>query len=500
MNRSKHLKAIHPVLILFPGLIVAQVIATIQVYLSNLELFKNLTAIGSAGYLAIPNKYVMGSLNEFGTAFLGGLFFTFTIGIGICLGAMAAAWIWLQVLQGRKRVLIYFYLFWAGLMAIVNSNGFNLLPTLYFLLVAPVTFALTARRESSFGDGPDLKTRLIHVIPIPLLALMWFTQFNNAMFLDLRDNLLLSNQYGRKFSDFYYAYTLYPAEAFKALNQKTIKSVTIKNIQSRSTNLRIQRQLTANDYLPVEDIANADIVIYRENDHLIFGSDGRQVFKSPIDQFLTDSRQVLQKLSTECDRNAVFRQFTFMSLTLGYPVFLYMILHGVLYHALFFIPDRRKSSLAASVICLLFGILVLVYFQSNRSTGIEIQDFSEALASDMWQTRVAALKMIEQKKMEIVGFRNYPIFLENRPPQERYWLARTLAHSRRPEATADLLKFLKDSNLNVRTMAYYALGMRKDPATIGPILSKIQESRTWYEQMYAYKALRTIGWKQKRSQ
>ncbi len=66
--------------------------------------------------------------------------------------------------------------------------------------------------------------KLVHLIPIPLLALLWFTQFDSAMFLDLRDNLLLSNLLGRKFSDFYYNYTLYPAEAFKSLDQKMIKT------------------------------------------------------------------------------------------------------------------------------------------------------------------------------------------------------------------------------------------------------------------------------------
>jgi hypothetical protein len=75
-------------MILLLGLVIAQIIATIQVYLSNLNLNNTLTNVASAGYLAIPTKQVMGSLRDFSPAFWGGLFFTFTIGAGISLGAM----------------------------------------------------------------------------------------------------------------------------------------------------------------------------------------------------------------------------------------------------------------------------------------------------------------------------------------------------------------------------------------------------------------------------
>jgi len=48
-------------------------------------------------------------------------------------------------------------------------------------------------------------------------------------------------------------------------------------------------------------------------------------------------------------------------------------------------------------------------------------------------------------------------------------------------------------------MALYALGLRRDPRAIRPILDKIENSEDWYCQLYAYKALRSIGWKQTKS-
>jgi len=364
------------------------------------------------------------------------------------------------------------------------------------LIIAPVVFSLTAARESTTETRSNRLKRLIHFIPVPLLALLWFTQFDNQMFLDLRDNLLLSNNCGRKFSHFYYTYTLYPAEAFKALNQKTIKTAKVKNIQDSLKDQRIDRLLTAYDYLPLSDAANVDLIIHQKKDHLIFQSNNHPVFQIPTNQFLANPREVLQKFSAACDRYAVFRQITFLSLLIGFPVSVYMILHAVFYYLGYFIIGRSTSALTASVICLLIGIMVLVSFQLNRSRNIQISNIADALSSPHWQTRVAALKLIEQKKLEIASYGTYPDLIKNETPQERYWLVRALAVSRRPDTFRDLLEYLNDDNLNVRTMAFYSLGLRKDPRAIGPILSKVEKSDNWYDQMYAYKALRSLGWKQ----
>lgn len=499
MDKPRILSTSHPVAILILGLVIAQVIATIQVYLSNLDLYYTLTTVASAGYLAIPNNHVMGMLPEFSPAFWGGLFFTFTLGAGISLGAMAAAWIWVRLFLRKRSILVFFGFVWAGLLFLVNSSGFSLMPTLYFLLIAPVVFALTAKRESMPDSQSDRIRRWVHLIPIPLLALLWFTQFDNTMFLDLRDNLLLSNNHGKKFSNFYYNYTLYPAEAFKTLNQKTIKTGKISITQAGSMNQRIGRRLIAHDYLPVSDATDVDLTILQNDDYLIFQTDRGPAFQIPIDQFFDDSRKVLQRFSVEADRHAIFRQFTFLSLLIGFPVSLYMIIHAVFYYLGYFFIGRSHSALTASLLCLLIGMIVLIYFQFNRSPRIQIQDIAGALKSVQWQTRVAALKLIDQKKLDIAKYPTYPVRLENLTPQERYWLVRTLAFSRRPETFNDLLEFLNDDNLNVRTMAFYSLGLRKNQRAIRPIILKIEKSDIWYEQMYAYKALRSLGWKQTKS-
>jgi len=499
MTGFKISNTFHPVGIIVPGLVIAQVIAAIQVYLSNMDLYATVAAANAAGYLAIPNERVMSSLQNFPAAFFGGLFFSLSIGAGISLGTMAAVWIWARVFLRNKFILLIFLFAWGAMLLLVNIHGFTWFPTLYFLLIPPVIFLLTARRETD-ADIPSIQIqRLMHLIPIPLLAVLWFTQFDNEMFLDLRDNLLLSNFFGKKFSNFYYTYTLYPAEAFKSLDQKVIKTCRLENISNPSINLKLANRLMAYGYLLLPGEAKVDLKIIQKDENLLFQADGRPIFQIQVNQFLLDSKKVLRSYSIKRDCCAIFRQITFLSLLIGFPLLIYMVLHAVFYYLFFLFLGRKRAALTASMLCLLMGISVFVYFQSNRSSSIQISDISGALKSENWHSRVAALKVIQHKKMDVADYQAYPLLLNSQVPQERYWFVKTLAFSRRPETFHDLLTFLNDKNTNIRSMAFLSLGLRKNPQAIKPLLEKIKISDDWYTQMYAYKALRALGWKQTKS-
>jgi HEAT repeat protein len=223
---------------------------------------------------------------------------------------------------------------------------------------------------------------------------------------------------------------------------------------------------------------------------------GRQVYQMQLVQFLSDSTNALRRYSAARDCWAIFRQITFLSLLMGFPLLIYLLLHAVFYYPLMLILDRHKAAWAASTLCLLIGISVFVSFSSNRVSESQIGDLSSALKSEKWQLRIAALKVIDQKKMEVADFQAYPLLLDSRFCQERYWLVKTLAHSRRPETFRDLLTFLNDENSNVRSIAFHSLGQRQNSQAVRPILEKIATADSWYCQMYAYNALRSLGWKQ----
>ena len=117
---------------LLAGLFTAQVIATLQVYISNKVLYRTLTAINDAGYLAVPNQQIMDRLQEFGPAFYGGLFFTLSVGAGLSLLSFAGAWVWGRLSSRNTIPLIFLLFLWAGSLAAVNLKGFSPMVSAYF--------------------------------------------------------------------------------------------------------------------------------------------------------------------------------------------------------------------------------------------------------------------------------------------------------------------------------------------------------------------------------
>jgi hypothetical protein len=496
MNKPKTSNNYHPAGILFIGALLAQMLASIHVYLSNLNLHSTVSAVSGAGYLAIPNDQVMNNLKSIGSAFWGGLFFTFSTGAGLSLGSMAAAWAWTRFFQRSKIVLSLILFGWGGLLFYLNLQGFILIPTLYGLLIPPLIFTLTCRREARTNFLSSRLQHWFHLMPIPLLALLWLSQYDNEMFLDLRDNLLLTNYYGKKFSDFYYTYTLYPAETFKSLDQKIIKTTELENIADDSNYPNIVSKLIANDYFPLSNLAQVDLKINQQKGFLVFKADDHPVFQIRTHRFLSNPREALQSYSSATDRHTVFRQLTFLSLLIGFPILIYVFLHAVLYFPIVMLINHKAAALTASIMCLLIGMIVLIHFHSNRGSNIDINEIAEALRSSHIPTRIAALKTVQQKKLEISAYPTYSLLYQSQIPQERYWFVRALAVSRRPDSIRDLLTFINDKNTNVRCMAFRSLGLRNNTDAVGPILESIRVSQDWYSQIYAYKALRALGWNQ----
>ncbi len=192
---QKRLNSLYPFSSLLIGLALAQILATVHVYLSNRDLYDSLIAIKDAGYLTIPNQNVMRGLKGFGPAFCGGLFFTFSIGAGISFFSLALAWVW-DRLFFRKRYLLYFFLIlWLGCLTALNFHGFKLFVTLYFLVIPPVVFVTAAKSMSYLNKQNRHPYETIHMIPVIVLALFLAWQIDSRMFTDFRDIYLLSNPY-----------------------------------------------------------------------------------------------------------------------------------------------------------------------------------------------------------------------------------------------------------------------------------------------------------------
>jgi hypothetical protein len=496
-NAKFHHSIIPSIAVLLLGIVVAQVIATVQVYFSNADLHRTLVILKQSGYLIVPNQQILPRLLSLKTAFWGGLFFTLTIGVFLSFLSWSAAWVFNRPFRNNRLFLCFCVLAWLTSLVLINSQAFCILITLYFLFI-PATVFVAASRLFAPSKSAASYRQLFLLVPLLLLSLLWATQANSRLFVNLRDKLLLSNSAGIEVNDFYYKYAYYPAEVFKSLDQKLLKSCFIESIETRPVEQALEGTLLAYDYLPVNEARYpADLVVREHNGLLFFQHSGKTILQTNFQEFLADPGKLLEEFSFKTDRCSPFRTFTLFSLLVSLPLVLYSIGFSIVFLVTYFFLNSKTSVWVASILCFFLGTALFLYVQGSvKEKSI---DPARSLASDRWETRVAALKLIEQKNIEVGDFEAYPRVMKSRHVAERYWFVRTLGSSRRIGTYRDLLNFLDDPNPGVVSMAYYALGRRKDPRAVPEILRRIGTSDNWYNQWYAYRALRTLGWKQSRS-
>jgi hypothetical protein len=491
-NNSKR-RAANPWGNIWIGLLVAQVAATLQVRHSNLALHDKMEAVRQAGFLSVPNQFVLPSLKAMTSAFWGGLFFTFSLGAFLTLGTITTAWL-LSRSGSRSWVRRNLPVFmWALLLIWINFSAFDLYVNLYFILIPPIVFLFSRRRMKT---NHRWQSMVIHVVPIIFLALMWFTQFDRHLFVDIRDRLLLSNPIGQRINDFYYHYTLYAAEVFKPPFQKTIKTSVIDINPKSSQHRLLEHILSRFQWLPVESGVKVDLIIRRNQQVLELMNAGRVVSTTTIKEMKRKPKIILQQFAQKIDRYGHFRRMTFYGLLFGFPILLYIGAHSVFRRLWDLIPNVRRSAGLATASCLIIGVVIWIFFQYGRADITGIEDINEALSSGRWQTQVAALRQCRDEGIDVRQMAIYTELKNNRHIPVRYWLVDALAVSKHPQVGDELTDFLNDSSLIVRCRACAALGQRGDPKAIGKLLYLLKRSKEWYFQLYSYNALKALGWNQ----
>jgi hypothetical protein len=487
-------RAVFPAAELVLGMGIAQLLAGLQVHLSNLRLLSEMAAVTAAGFQPVPNLHVMALLPGSGAAFGGGLFFTLSVGAGLALAAAAAGALAASGSARRGRTLAAAALWALGVLSI-NAAGFNLWASLYLLIVPPPVFAmawLSLRREP-----PAWRSLLIsRALPVALLALGWSTQYDAHLFSDLRDHLLMSNPAGERVSSFYYRYTLYAAEAFKSRRQKQINTLRIAPGPADSRRGPVAQALIRSDWLPVASAAALVLDIDAAEGRLRFSENGRPLAEVAIERFLADPRAVLDQVADRCDRWAPFRSLAFWGVLAAFPAALYLLVFALLRLGAGLLTTPRRAELAAAALCLLAGAGILAAFAAGRAGAPGPEGLAAGPAEGAWRQQAAALRAIHETGADICTLPGWQDLEASARPQVRYWFAKALARGRCPEASAAALRLLADPHLNVRTMALEALAGRGERGAVGRVAAFIADSRDWYDQYYAYRALRSLGWTQ----
>jgi hypothetical protein len=481
-----------PVFVLLIGLITSQIIFTIIVYDSDLKLASRLAALKHAGYLTVPNPHVTSTLSDLAPAFYGALFFTLTTGAGITWITLILTLAWISF-SDRKKFFAPLFAVWAAMVAIANINGINVQASLA-LITLPMA---VARAGFWMFDKQDTraswKILTTHFIVLILICLSWVPHLNADAFISVRDNLLLGNSLGRKVNDFYYTYTLYPAEVFKSIDQKMLKTCALE-IDNHRLHEIVENKLRDMDYLTIDAVPPSDVTILGNNQALEFIHNQKKIMEASFQEFLSDPDKIMKDFSTRCDTNAFFRETTFLSLLFAMPITIYILIQSSIMLAMFFVSSPKLRFGVSAVLSLAIGVSASIPLYDAVSKPLAQTDIVAHLRSKDWQTRTAALKKICDEETGIDQFLDLFHDPDFEQIPEKYWFARALSLSRNEKTINILHEYLNDAHPNVICMALYSLGKRKHGGSIDKIIELIQTSDHWYVQWYAYKALRRIGW------
>ncbi len=482
--------------ILLIGISVAQTIATIHLYFSNQAYHKMLTAIHEAGYLAVPNLSAIQHIKGFSPAFYGGLFFTATTGIFLTAISFAAAWIWNHIFSRKPTFLLLIVAIWLAAFFILNQKGISPLITAYLFFIPCTVFPYSIKVFKNHSKRPPFLAITFNVILFIVFSMICATQMKTERFLDIRDHLLLSNPLGEKINGFYYQNSLSAARAFKSYSQELLKTCSLKSIHSDNAGRQFSRVLIQRDYLPIEKSIETDLEIIMNGNELKLVNHDKTVLTVSAENFLNFPDKSLNQFEEKTDRHLFFRALTMISMLFNGAAISYLsiFIFPFVIFRLFF--NDSASSILSGGVCVLLLLVLLFIWESGKNKTFSTDMLSAALTSESRSERIAALRYIDMKKIDIFEFPAYKVLLAKGNIPERYWLAKSISGSHTVQSREPLMRLLDDPHFNVVCMAFYAMGVQGRKSDIPIILDRIETSSNWYEQWYAYKALRKLGWRQ----
>ncbi len=525
-NIKDTLRLLYPFRVVVLGLAVAQVVGTVLVYFSNRSLAAKIAAIQAAGYSPLPGVNIDPSLTSFEAAFAGGAFFTLSTGAGVVLLTFVTI---LLILPLPSLVRVYksgmlkpgfrflgmaVLLITATaatvpvigwLMLLIRANARGLCPglTAFLLLVPPAVVWATLKWSPQRKGYKRLPWRNpFHFVLIAVLLAIWLSQVNKDVFVNLKDNLLLTSRPGAAIVDFYYRYTLFPAEVFKPLADKQLKTCVIAGDMDAKTARSLEAVLRAQNYFVIaEEGPAADLRLVFQEDRLILGHGKKAVLIVDRNRFMRSAAEILDQFSAETDNSKAFRQFTIVALLGVAPLILYLSSYAVFCLFPGVLLNIRVASFLAPLLCFIFWICVMLALDAPAADTLTRDQAAAAIRDGTRKERIVALRFIHDNRLDIAGFPGYQKLLTTTDFAQRYWLVSNLGNSRAPEATRAIFRFLESDSAYIICKAIAAIADRFEnldgktqESYREVVLEKMQSTDNWYVQFYAFKDSRRLGW------
>ncbi len=475
------------------GITVSHAMFSVMVYVSNIRLNEIVSLLSAAGYITVPNHLVAAGLKNWEPASAGALFFSLTIGAGLCIATFMLVLTWRTFFRSSSIALMVMLMLWAALLYRANADGVNIWATAACLIIPFVAARATLLLLSESSKPSPLAALAFPLAGFLIIIAFWAPRADGDAFLRIRDHLLLPNPVGEKITRFYYQYTLYPAEVFKSLDQKLLKTCTI-HMDDPDMLKKIKDRLHAEDYLSVDGPVSVDLRITECDGQLVLHQNNREILELPATGFMTDPEGALQAFSKKTDTWRFFREITFLSLVIASPFLVYLLLQTAIFACLFLLPSVHMRMVLSTLICAGLGVGLSLPVGPTSGDALTPGEIENHLRSDKRYQRIEALKALSEMHVDMNSYPELVSNIDKRSVPERYWLAKALAYSRSPGADEMLQKFLKDPHPNVVCMALFSLGKRKQKQAPQEMIHILETHDHWYVQWYAYRSLRRLGW------
>lgn len=447
--------------------------ATFFVRASNLALLAKTRAITSAGFLAIPNQATLPPLHSWEAALCGALFFTLTSGaLALCVAGVAPLFHRFGLLSKKKARALHaalLLIFWALLgpsMATAPLLGGT---AGLFALLFPSGEAVAR---------PGVRSLLFHTLVPLLLALclaVTHLMLPRGLFSGFRDAFLFDNPAGNAVRHFYYTYTLFPAEAFKRLDQKSQITVC-QGDPSAAARLIPLKGL---GHLPLSG-SPCDYTLATDKTEVVFTT-GETESRINADEFSANPAKAFRRFSRQADRFGNLRTLTWYALFTAFPLLFYLLFHtlGTLLAGLFCPLPRaaRTATLAVATCAVFFIVLLAVGTSLPHGTRAAL----DALARAKGDTASATQAIVHAARHDSALV--------------RYRAALAAHRLRDPRVKGELLiRLAADGDTNVVCQALGAMGQAKDRRYLGILESAVRSRPEWYVQWYGYRAMGRLGW------
>ncbi|MBI5844450.1 MAG: HEAT repeat domain-containing protein [Deltaproteobacteria bacterium] len=478
------------------GMLVCHVFSTLWVYAANSGLYEKMALLAKSGYVTVPNPVTAPLLKTFATAFYGGLFFTFTLGAGLCVLSFFLFRFWFRFFpRAPKKVAAALF---SGIFLLIavflNKDGFVLFPTLIALSVPATVILISALVARYSGSSPSLLMSTFFIVPLVILSLAWGGHKDDDLFDHLRDDVLLSGGPGIAFVDFYYRYTLYPTEPIKPLAARLIKSARITGQAQPATLAPIYRALIKNDYLPVKSEGPVDLSLNVKGSVVTLSGGGKIIDEIGLQAFVQKPDRHLSEFSKKLDNMAASRTFMGFGLLFGFPLVLYSLCFGFVSALVGLMLAPAPASFATGLLGVVLGLLLL--FPLSSASKARDRDIRELIASGSRSERLTGLRQASEKGIPVCNLAGFDKILKSSAIVERRWAAEALASGGCPETGQMLAGLLNDPHPYVRCHAVLSLSRIGASYATDTLLDILRTSNHWYLETYSYSAARSLGWHQ----